>query len=86
MSRQAHVESVNATIAQLDKVRGLLSESSIELDSLADLMESSIGSEVRDSPGAAAMSRAMAVRSDVSMLLQHLVAVRTDLADYLVHL
>lgn len=82
MSRQAHVESVNATIAQLDKVRGLLSESSIELDSLADLMESSIGSEVRDSPGAAAM----AVRSDVSVLLQHLVAVRTDLADYLAHL
>lgn len=86
MSRQAHVESVNATITQLDKVRGLLSEAGIELDTLADLMESSIGSEVRDSPGAAAISRAMAVRSDVSTLLQALVTVRTNLADYLAHL
>lgn len=86
MSRQAHVDSVNQTITQLDKVSGLLSETGVELDTLMDLMETSIGSDVRDSPGSAAMSRANMIRSDVASLLTSLVTVRTDLADYLAHL
>lgn len=86
MSRQAHVNSVIDTISQLDRVRELMDRASSELDTLADLMENAVGDQVRESPGAAALSRTHAIRSDLALLLPAMVAVRTDLVDYLEHI
>lgn len=81
-SRADHLASVDAAISQADKLRQVLSEASVEADTLADRLDSAVGGGPAGGPGEEAEQMVHAMRSDITGLLHALHTVRTHLADY----